>query len=142
MRSDLGSDRSRLGIARYAATAYSINAMPWGTVELEPEVSQWLEGLTTARFMAVAFYIDLLAEQGPLLGEPYTRQLDGKLRELRLHLGRQAVRITYWIATGRRIVLLTVFVKTRMREDREVDRARRALARCIAEEHDTEGEQR
>jgi len=29
------------------------------------------------------------------------------------------VRITYWIASGRRIVLLTVFVKTRMREDKE-----------------------
>lgn len=29
------------------------------------------------------FYIDLLAERGPLLGEPYTRQLAGKLRELR-----------------------------------------------------------
>ncbi|HEY6421915.1 MAG TPA: hypothetical protein VIY28_01440 [Pseudonocardiaceae bacterium] len=37
--------------------------------------------------------------------------------------------MTYWIATGRRIVLLTVFVKSRMREDREIDRARRALAR-------------
>ncbi|WP_199754927.1 type II toxin-antitoxin system RelE/ParE family toxin [Amycolatopsis sp. WAC 04197] len=34
----------------------------------------------------MAFYGDLLAEQGPLLGEPYTRQLDGKLRELRFHL--------------------------------------------------------
>jgi len=37
--------------------------------------------------------------------------------------------------TGRRIVLLTVFAKSRMREDREIGRARRALARCIAEEH-------
>ena len=46
------------------------------------------------------------------------------------------MRITYWIASGRRIVLLTVFVKTRMREDREIERARRALARCIAEEHE------
>lgn len=45
------------------------------------------------------------------------------------------MRVTYWIAPGRRIVLLTVFRKTRMREDREVDRARRALARCMAEEH-------
>jgi hypothetical protein len=35
-------------------------------------------------------------------------------------------------------VLLTVFLKTRMREDREVERAWRALARCMAEEHDTE----
>ncbi len=41
------------------------------------------------------------------------------------------MRITYWIAPGRRIILLTVFRKTRMREDRQVDRARRALARCV-----------
>lgn len=67
--------------------------------------------------------------------EPYTRQLDGKLRELRFHLGGQAVRVTYWIASGRRIVLLTVFVKTRMRENREIDRARQALARCVAAGH-------
>jgi hypothetical protein len=119
--------------------------MAWGTVELEPEVQDWLEALPTAQFATAAFYVDLLAEQGPLLGEPYTRQLDGKLRELRFHLDRAAVRVTYWIAPGRRIELLTVFTKTRMREDREVDRARRALARCLAAEHtaddDEEGEQ-
>jgi Phage derived protein Gp49-like (DUF891) len=73
--------------------------MPWGTVELEPEVRDWLEGLSTAQFATAAFYVDLLAERGPLLGEPYTRQLDGKLRELRFHLERRAVRVTYWIAT-------------------------------------------
>ncbi|WP_322753786.1 type II toxin-antitoxin system RelE/ParE family toxin [Frankia sp. Cas3] len=109
--------------------------MPWGTVELEPEVRDWLEQLPTAHFATAAFYIDLLAEQGPLLGEPYTRQLDGKLRELRFHVDRQAVRVTYWLASGRRVVLLTMFVKTRMREVGEVARARRALARCLAEEH-------
>lgn len=112
--------------------------MAWGTVELEPEVRDWLEALTTQRFAAAAFYMDLLAEQGPLLGEPYTRQLDGKLRELRFHLERSAVRVTYWIAPGRRIVLLTVFTKTRMREDRQIERARRALARCMADEHTAE----
>jgi phage-related protein len=85
-----------------------------------------------------AFYIDLLADEGPLLGEPYTKQLDGKLRELRFHLERDAVRITYWIAPGERIVLLTVFRKTRDRETREVQRARRALARCIGEMHTVE----
>lgn len=52
-------------------------------------------GLPTVQFAAVAFYVDLLAEQGSLLGEPYTRQLDGKLRELRFHLERAAVRVTY-----------------------------------------------
>lgn len=117
---------------------YSIGAMTWGTVELEPEVRAWLEELTTSRFATAAFYIDLLAAEGPLLGEPYTRQLDGKLRELRFHLDRQAGRVTYWIASGRRIILLTVFVKTRMREVRELERAGRALARCLAEEHTIE----
>jgi hypothetical protein len=121
-----------------SVAGHSICAMDWGTVELEPEVRDWLEALPTQQFAAAAFYVDLLAERGPLLGEPYTRQLDGKLRELRFHLEKQAVRITYWIAPGRRIVLLTTFVKTRMRESREVARARRALARCIGEEHTVE----
>lgn len=118
--------------------AYSMNAMPRRTVELEPEVRDWLEGLPTAQFATAAFYVDLLAERGPLLGEPYTRQLAGKLRELRFHLDRRAVRVTYWIASGRRIVLLTVFAKTRMRERQEIERARRAVARCVAEEHSVE----
>src|SRR6266540_7266983 len=60
--------------------------MTWGTVELEPEVREWLEQLPTVQFATAAFHIDLLAEEGVLLREPYTRQLDGKLRELRFHL--------------------------------------------------------
>ncbi|MGH3611757.1 MAG: type II toxin-antitoxin system RelE/ParE family toxin [Pseudonocardia sp.] len=112
--------------------------MSWGTVELEPEVRDWLESLPTAQFATAAFYLDLVGERGPLLGEPYPRQLDGKLRELRFHLEGRSVRVTYWIASGRRVVLLTVFVKTRMRETGEVERARRAMARCMAEEHTVE----
>ena len=46
--------------------------------------------------------------------------------------------MTYWLATGRRIVLLTVFAKSRMREEREIDWARRALTRCEVEEHRAE----
>ncbi len=45
------------------------------------------------------------------------------------------IRITYWIASGRRIVLLTVFAKTQQREPREIARAVRAFQRCIAENH-------
>lgn len=108
---------------------------------MEPEVEKWLEGLPTAQFAHVAFYVDLLAEQGPLLGEPYTKQLDRKLRELRFHLERQAVRISYWITTDRRIILLTVFHKTRMRDEREIERARRALTRCIDEAHEVSDEE-
>jgi len=105
------------------------------SIGLEPEVRDWLEGLSTAHFATAAFYVDLLAAEGPLLGEPHTRQLDGKLRELRFHLDGEAVRVTYWIATGCRVILLTVFRKTRMRERREVNRARQAWRRCVAQAH-------
>jgi hypothetical protein len=74
-----------------------------------------------------------LAIGGPLLDQPHTKQLDGKLRELRFYLGAKPTRITSWIAPGRVIVLLTVFSKERQNERREVDRARRALTRCMNE---------
>jgi hypothetical protein len=64
--------------------------------------------------------------------------LDGKLWELRFHLDGSAVRVTYWIAARRRIVLLTVFSKARMREGRQIERAQRALARCMEGEHTAE----
>jgi hypothetical protein len=113
--------------------------MAWGTVELEPEVAGWLEALNREEFDHVAFYIDLLVEQGVHLREPYTRQLRGKLRELRFHeLGGRRQRIPHYIATGRRIVLLTVFAKQQRRERREVDRAYRVMERCIRERHTAE----
>lgn len=70
-------------------------------------MEKWLESLPTDLFARAAFYVDLLAEQGLMLGEPYTKQLDRKLRELRFHLERQAVRVTYWIGPDRRIGLWT-----------------------------------
>jgi hypothetical protein len=109
--------------------------MSWGSVELEPEVGDWLDGLSGAEFGHVAFYVDLLAERGVLLSEPYTKQLDGKLRELRFDLGRQAIRITCWIASGRRIILLTVFGKTRDRDRAQVARAMKAMLACMQAGH-------
>jgi hypothetical protein len=110
--------------------------MSWGIVETEAEVTEWLLSLPGRQFGHVRFYIDLLADQGVALGEPFTRQLRGKLRELRelrFHVGREQVRITYFIGPGRRIVLLTVFRKTRQRERAEIDRAWQAMRVCITE---------
>jgi hypothetical protein len=53
----------------------------------------------------------------------------------------EAVRISYWIAPGRRIILLTMFAKSKRRERHEVERAQRALARCVAEQHIVEDEE-
>src|SRR6266446_2265752 len=112
--------------------------MSWGSVELEPEVRRWLEKLDDDGFGQAQFYIDLLEREGVGLGEPYTRQLRGKLRELRFYLGRERMRVSYFIASSRRIILLTVFRKTKQSEGAEIDRAEAAMSLCIAEEHTAE----
>ena len=89
-------------------------------VEIEREVRSWLGGLPDRDLGRVDFIVGLLAEQAESLGEPYSRHLGGKVRELRFRILRQQTRVTYWLAPGRRVVLLTVFVKSRQVESAEV----------------------
>ncbi|MEU9186576.1 type II toxin-antitoxin system RelE/ParE family toxin [Streptomyces sp. NPDC048484] len=104
-------------------------------LEIEPEARDWLELLPFRLYRRVEDKTDRLLGRPTTLGEPYSRHLGGKLRELRFELDGEAVRIPYWLAPGQRIVLLTVFRKTRMREAAEVERALQALKVCEAE-HD------
>lgn len=99
-------------------------------IELEPEVRDWLETLSLKDYAKVEAMADILADQAETLGEPYSRHLSGKTRELRFYLERNAVRISYWLAPGARVVLLTVFRKTRQVERSEVARAVAAQQRC------------
>ena len=80
--------------------------MSWGVVEAEAEVTEWLLSLPAKTFGHVRFYIDLLADQGVALDEPFTRQL---------------------------LVLLTVFRKTRQWERGEIDRAWQAMRVCMTD---------
>lgn len=100
------------------------------TIELEPEVQDWLEALSLRDYAKVEAMADILAERPETLGEPYSRHLFGKTRELRFYLERTAVRISYWVAPERRVVLLTVFRKTRQIERAEVARAIAAQQTC------------
>lgn len=99
-------------------------------IEVEPEVRLWLESLSDQDLGRVDFMVGLLAEQAESLGEPYSRHLGGGVRELRFRLLRQQTRVTYWLAPGRRVVLLTVFTKSRQAEPVEVARAIRAQRTC------------
>ncbi|QKG24046.1 type II toxin-antitoxin system RelE/ParE family toxin [Actinomadura verrucosospora] len=102
-------------------------------VEIEPEVREWLDSLPDREFGRVDWFVGLLAENAETLGEPWSRHLGDGLRELRIHLHPHEVRITYWLASDRRVVLLTVFHKTKEREGAEVERAMRARKQCEAE---------
>jgi len=108
------------------------------SVELEPEVEQWMSGLTVHEFPSVLPHVERLGERGNTLRMPASRALGDGLFELRFDLLRVAWRITYFFATGRRIVLLTVFHKQRQNERAEVQRARWAMTRCINEGHTAE----
>lgn len=105
--------------------------MSWGTVHFETEVRKWLMALSLSDQGKVSRNIVRLSEMGPLLSFPFSSQLKGKLRELRFHLTNGNYRITYYIAPHQKIILLTVFQKTKRNESREVTRAINAHKRHI-----------
>ncbi|MGW8778832.1 type II toxin-antitoxin system RelE/ParE family toxin [Streptomyces sp. NPDC055796] len=100
-------------------------------IEVEPEVRTWLELLPIRQYRKVEEYADLLSVHGVLTPMPFARPLQDGVYELRPTLDGVATRIAYWFAPGRRIVLLTVFRKTRMHESSEVSRA--VAARIVCE---------
>ena len=118
------------GVGDIPSMVYHWQVLDRYLIELEPEVREWLETLPLKDYAKVEAMADILADQAETLGEPYSRHLSGKTRELRFYLERRAVRISYWLAPGRRIVLLTVFRKTRQVERVEVARAVAAQQAC------------
>jgi hypothetical protein len=102
-------------------------------IEVEPEVRAWLKLLPDKHYRKVEDYTDLLAEMGPQTPMPYARPLRDGVSELRPSLDGVQTRVTYWIADDRRIVLLTVFRKTRPHEEAQINRAVLAKKECEAE---------
>ena len=132
-----GASGEMCGAHGLTARAISFPVSEW-TVELEPEVSDWISALPSASFAVVAFNIDRLVKHGASLRAPPSRSLGDGVFELRFDLERTARRITYFHAGSRRIVLLTTFHMQRDNERREVERAKLAKRRCIAETHRVE----
>jgi phage-related protein len=74
-------------------------------------VADFIDSLPTASQAKVLRLISLLADYGVLLKEPYTRQVKGKIRELRIKDAQGAIRVLYFTFTGRRFILLHGFIK-------------------------------
>ena len=74
-------------------------------------VAEFLNSLSIDARAKVVKIIDMLSDYGVLLKEPYTRQVKGKIRELRIKDIQGAIRILYFTYTGRRFILLHGFIK-------------------------------
>jgi phage-related protein len=92
-------------------------------------VQAWLDALPEAVRGRVLARIDLLAQHGPALDHPYTSQIEGKLREVRLRLGKTRYRVVYFFDEARVGVLLHGFTKNAAaveEADKKIGRARMA----------------
>jgi phage-related protein len=56
--------------------------------------------------------VQMLREHGPSLDFPYSSQIEGKLRELRLRLGKTRYRVLYFFDDRRTCILLHGFTKS------------------------------
>jgi len=74
-------------------------------------VADFIDSLPIETQAKIVRLIDLLAQHGVLLKEPYTKQIKGKLREMRVIDRAGNVRILYFTHTGKRFILLHGFVK-------------------------------
>ena len=63
-------------------------------------VMKWLDTLPEDVRGQVIARIDLLKEGGPTLDYPYTSQINGRLREIRLRFGKTRYRVLYFSMTS------------------------------------------
>ena len=94
--------------------------------------ADFIDSLSIPGQAKVLRLIDLLADYGVFLKEPYTRQIKGKLRELRITDRSGEIRILYFGITKRRIILLHGFnKKTRKTPVKEIEIAERRMSDFI-----------
>lgn len=90
-------------------------------IDVTEEFETFFTALDETTQAKVSTVIEMLQERGASLGYPYSSALSGTtlvgLRELRTQLGKQILRIFYWISEdGRRAVLLLGFDKKGLNE--------------------------
>lgn len=91
-------------------------------------VAAFLEGLPYSAHVKMVRYIKLLSTYGVLLKEPYTKQVRGKIREIRATDKIGAVRILYFGWTEARFVLLHgIIKKTNKTPARAIDIAEKRM---------------
>jgi len=92
-------------------------------------VRVWLDTVPQEVRGKVLARIELLRTGGPTLDYPYTSQIEGKLREARLRVGKTRYRVLYFFDEDRTAILLHGFTKATAaveEADKKIGRARMA----------------
>jgi hypothetical protein len=92
-------------------------------------VRAWLDTVPQDVRGKVLARIELLRTGGPTLDYPYTSQIEGKLREARLRVGKTRYRVLYFFDENRTAILLHGFTKATAaveESDKKIGRARMA----------------
>ena len=74
-------------------------------------VQDWMNSLPKEVRARFAAHIQMLAEHGPTLDFPFTSQIEGKLRELRMRIGKTRYRVLYFFDSRQVGMLLHGFTK-------------------------------
>jgi phage-related protein len=92
-------------------------------------VEEFLEGLPEEHVGKILQVLQMLEEWGPRLPFPYSSQVEGRLRELRVRHGRTLYRVLYYGDAQRTFVLLHAFEKrSQAVPEAELQAARKRMA--------------
>lgn len=75
------------------------------------QVINYIDKLSDKDRAKVLRYIEFLRVKKGYLEEPYSKHIDGKIRELRVDFGRNRHRIFYFLFIKKTIILLRAFLK-------------------------------
>ena len=96
------------------------------TANGERPAEEFLLDLDIKMRAKMARTIQLLSDNGNELREPYSKELDDKIFELRAKVGSNISRVLYFFVIGQEIILTNGFVKkTQKTPRREIERAKR-----------------
>ena len=89
-------------------------------------VKEYIKSLNFKDRAKVLKYIDLLERSHGMLDEPYSRHIEGKIRELRVDFSKNRHRIFYFAFIKKKIILLHAFLKkTAKTPISEINKAKR-----------------
>jgi phage-related protein len=105
-------------------------------------VLDWYQTLDDKTKAKLIWTFQLLETNGIEVGMPYVKPLEDKLYEVRAEVNRHAIRVIYFLYTGRRFILLHGFQKkTQKTPKKELEKARKYLDDFLERNSDSVDEQ-